>query len=67
MTDQHLHGVPVARPATGDAVRTLALILATVVIGTVILASVPDAVWSDLSAHQSADLPDWHGNVAASH
>lgn len=65
MTDQYLYRVPAARHATRDALRTLVLILATAVVGLAVVASVPDEIWTDLSAQQSADIPDWHGNVAS--
>ena len=64
MTDLEFSHIPRTRHATGDSLRTLALILATVLVGLAVVASVPDGVWSELSAVRSTDLPDWHGNVA---
>ena len=65
MTDQELYGLPSTRHATGDSLRTLVLILATVLVGLAVVAAVPDRVWTELEAQQSNALPDWHGNVAA--
>jgi hypothetical protein len=65
MTDQQLYRIPSTRHATGDALRTLVLILATVLIGLAVVAIVPDEVWTELGAEQSDALPDWHGNVAS--
>lgn len=65
MTNQELYRVaPVSQP-TADSLRTIILILATVLVGFAVTATVPDQVWSDLSAVQHDSVPDWHGNVAA--
>ena len=64
MTDLEFYRTPSTRHGTWDAVRTLALILVAVLAGIGVVASVPDDVWSELSAVHSDDVPDWHGNVA---
>ena len=65
MTHQDLHRVPWTRNTTADSLRTVLLILATVLVGLAVVAAVPDKVWTELEAQQSDPLPDWHGNVAS--
>ena len=65
MPNFDLYRISTERHPGGDALRTLLLILATVLVGVTITASVPDDVWAELSARQAHDLPNWHGNVAA--
>ena len=65
MTNYELYRRSTARHPSPDAFRTLLLILATVVIGLIISAAVPDSVTAELKAPQAYDLPNWHGNVAA--
>jgi hypothetical protein len=65
MTNQELYRLAHRRHPTSDALRTLVLILATVLVAIAVTAVVPDEVWADLSAHQTHSMPDWHGNVAS--
>jgi hypothetical protein len=64
MTNHELYRIAPPRHASTDALRTLVLILATVLIGVAVTASVPDQVWTELSP-QADTTPDWHGNVAS--
>jgi hypothetical protein len=64
MTNHELYRIAPPRHPTADALRTLILILATVLVGVAVTASVPDQVWAELS-QQGETTPDWHGNVAS--
>lgn len=65
MTHQELYRIAAPRHPGSDALRTLALILATVLVGLAVTAAVPDQVWSALTAAQDDAVTDWHGNVSA--
>lgn len=64
VTHHELYQITPTQHPTTDALRTLVLILATVLVGLVVAASVPEQVWAELSAQQALGVPDWHGNVS---
>jgi hypothetical protein len=63
MTNQEIYRIAPPLHPGADALRTLVLILATVLVGIAVTAAVPDEVWTELST-QDATIPDWHGNVS---
>lgn len=66
MTEQELYRVPPTLHPTGDALRTLALIFSTVLLGLVVTTAVPDSSWAELTSPAGNAQADWHGNVEAS-
>ena len=65
MTNYDLYRSGARRRSGSDSLRTLLLILATVLVGLVIFASIPQDTADELASQRASGLPVWHGNVAA--